>query len=218
MDLKQFHGEIRTDFGKEAATRVRNAGRLPAVVYGSDLEESISITLDPRDMLPMVIRENEGRQFELVLGDKTHKVFIKEFQIHPVRKNLIHVDLQATTPTRPIRAKVPVRLQGPAEGEKLGGRVFKVAYDILVEALPEQFPSVVEVDIRPMITGEVVYVDDLPWADGVKPIFRERYPVVLVKMPRGADEEKEDEAEEAEGEEGDDAEGAETEAKPEATE
>jgi len=217
MDLKQFHGEIRTDFGKEAATRVRNAGRLPAVVYGGDLKEPINITLDPRDMLPMVIRENEGRQFELVLGDKTHKVFIKEFQTHPVRKTLIHVDLQAITPTKPIRAKVPVRLSGSAEGEKLGGRVFQVAYDILVESLPEHFPSVIEIDISPMMTGEVTYVDDLSWADGVKPIFSERYPVVLVKMPRGTEEEEEEEAE-GEGEEGDAAEGAETEAKPEATE
>ncbi len=203
MELKQFHGEIRTDIGKEAARRVRNAGRVPGVLYGPGVEEPKAISLDPKDMLPHVIRESEGRLFDLILDGKTIQVFIKEFQVHPIRKNLIHMDLMATKADRLLRAKVPVELQGPAVGEKLGGRVFKVAYDILVDALPGHFPSAIEIDIREMDSGDVLYVDQLTYPEGVTPIYKVRYPVVLVKMPRGQDEEEEeDDEEEGEGEEG----------------
>ena len=212
MEYKQFNGEIRTDIGKEAARRVRKAGRIPGVLYGVDLEGPVALSLDPKDMLPLVIREkNEGRIFDLVLGDKTHTVFIKDFQVHPIRKNLIHMDLLATNAGRRIRAKVPVVLQGPALGEKLGGRVFKVAYDILVDALPEHFPAVIDIDIRPLDSGDVLYVDQLVYPEGVKPVYKTRYPVVLVKMPRGQDaveggEEDEDDEGEGAAAEGGDAE------------
>ena len=69
MELKQYHGEIRTDIGKEAARRARNAGRLPAVLYGGDLDEPVALTLDPKDMITMVVRGGERRLFDLVLGD-----------------------------------------------------------------------------------------------------------------------------------------------------
>jgi len=199
MELKQFHGEIRTDIGKEAARRARNAGRVPGVLYGPGVDEPVAITLDPKDMLPHVIRESEGRLFDLILDGKTIQVFIKEFQVHPIRKNLIHMDLMATKADRLVRAKIPIVLQGPAVGEKLGGRVFKVAYDILVDALPEHFPAAIEIDIREMDSGDVLYVDQLTYPEGVTPIYKARYPVVLVKMPRGQDEE-EDEGDEEEGE------------------
>lgn len=220
MELKKFHGEIRTDIGKEAARRVRKAGRVPGVLYGADLETPVAISLDPKDMLPLVIREkNEGRLFDLVLDGETRQVFIKDFQVHPIRKNLIHMDLMATKADRRVRAKIPVVLQGPALGEKLGGRVFKVAYDILVDALPEHFPAVIDIDIRPLDSGDVLYVDQLAYPEGVTPIYKARYPVVLVKMPRGQglEGDEDDEEGEGEGEEGA-AEGAEgdAEAKPDA--
>ncbi|MFH1531779.1 MAG: 50S ribosomal protein L25 [Pseudomonadota bacterium] len=219
MELKQFSGEIRTGTGKEAARRVRNSGRVPSVLYGGPLAEPIVLSLDPKDMLPMVSRQNKGRLFELVLGEETHKVFVKDFQVHPIRKSLIHVDLQATQADQPLRAKVPVLLQGPALGEKLGGRVFRAAYDILVEALPEHFPVALSIDIRPMDSGAVVYVDQVVYPEGVKPIYKARYPVVLVKLPRGQDAEEgdvvggDDEGTDAEG-----AGGADAEAKPDADE
>ena len=208
MELKQFTGEIRNDTGKEAARRTRKAGRVPAVLYGGDLEGPQALSLDPKDMMPLVVRENKGRMFELVLGEKTHQVFIKDFQTHPIRKSLYHVDLLAIKADRPIRAKVPLSFQGPALGEKLGGRVFKVAYDILVEALPEHFPAMIHIDLRQMDSGDVLYVDQVSYTEGVKPIYQARYPVVLVKMPRGQDAEEEasvddDEDEEGAGEGGD---------------
>lgn len=204
MELKKIIGQVRNDVGKEAANRTRKAGRVPAVVYGTALEAPLPVSLDPREMVPMVERVNKGRQFELVLGERSIPVFIRDFQVHPVRRSLLHMDLQATQADVPIRAKVPVSLQGPALGEKLGGRVFKVAYDILLEALPDRFPVSVDIDIRQMDTGDVVYVDQIAFGEGVRAVYQQRYPVVLVRTPRGTSAEGEakpaGEGEAAEGE------------------
>ena len=173
----------------------------------------MALSLDPKDMLPLVQRDTDTRKFDLVVGEKTHSVFIQDFQSHPIRKTLIHMDLLVMTADRPLRGKIPVVPHGPAVGEKLGGRVFQVAYDILVEAIPEHFPSVLDVDITALEAGDVIYVDQVTYPEGVVPLYKARYPVILVKMPRGQAEDEDEDGEETEGEEGE-AEGEDSEATP----
>lgn len=183
MALVEIQATPRTRIGKEGAIKIKKVGMVPAVIYGGNMEKPLHVTIDPREMIRVI----EGdRKCKLAIEGNTYDVLVRDYQVHPVKKNLIHVDFQHLIDDRKISAMVPVNVVGTAAGMKLGARLFKAAYEVRVTCLPKDLPAMVDVEISDMLPGEVLYVNQLNYPEGVMPCFKARYPVVVLKAPRGS--------------------------------
>ena len=158
------NAEVREGrFTKNAARRVRVAGKLPGVVYGAK-EASVPVALDPKQML-RILHSDTGHNtiFDLDVAGARAKAMIVDWQFEPIKDRLIHVDLKRIALDVAMRAEVPVVLVGIAAGVKNeGGLLDQVLREVEIECLPSDIPSSVEVDVSGMKIGDVLRVADLP--------------------------------------------------------
>ena len=137
----------------------------------------------------------------VVEGQTTpHHAVLKDFQRHPIRGTITHVDFHEVRLDRPIQATVAVQLVGESPGSKQGGIVQQVTREIQVEALPTGIPEHIEADISSLEIGGTVRVEDLPALEGVAYLDDPQVVLANCSIPRGITELEEAEA--AEGEEG----------------
>lgn len=193
--------EARTGRGKNEARRLRRCGKLPAVVYGGEDSAGIPVTVDPKALLEIFHSESGvNTLIDLsVDGGKSGQVLVKEFQVHPTRNELLHVDFYRLALDKKITVSVPIILKGESLGVKQqGGLVDFIQRDVQVECMPTEIPEKIEVDISELMIGQGVRLHevsgDLPWS----PVTDPDTLLVHVIAPK-VEEEKEDE-EAAEGE------------------
>ena len=163
------NAEVREGrFTKNAARRVRVAGKLPGVVYGAK-EPAVPVALDPKQML-RILHSDTGHNtiFDLDvagggISQGRAKAMIVDWQFEPIKDRLIHVDLKRIALDVAMRAEVPIVLVGVAVGVKNeGGLLDQVLREVEIECLPSDIPSSVEVDVSGMNIGDVLRVADLP--------------------------------------------------------
>ena len=150
-------------FSKNAARRVRVAGKLPGVVYGAS-EPAVAVELDPKQML-RILHSDTGHNtiFDLDVAGAKAKAMIVDWQFEPIKDRLIHVDLKRIALDKAMRAEVPVVLTGTAFGVKNeGGLLDQVLREVEIECLPGDIPSSIEVDVTNLKVGDVIRVADLP--------------------------------------------------------
>ena len=154
----------RASFGKNESNRLRATGRIPAVVYG-EAKETQPIAVDPKALLK-ILRSQSGVNTLISLkleGAAATKVLVREYQIHPVGRDLLHADFYYVAMDKVLRVTVPVHLTGEAKGVKAeGGIVDFVHRDIVVECLPADIPEHLVVDISELGLHDGVRVRDLP--------------------------------------------------------
>lgn len=155
----------RETFGKNEAVRTRQAGKIPAVLYGGgDKSASESVSVDPKE-LSRILHSKSGLNslIALKVGGVETQVLVKEYQIDPVTHKLIHADFYRVAMDKMIRVSVPVHLTGEAKGVKLqGGTMDFVHRDVEVECLPSNIPSHITVDVTELTLSQGVRVKDLP--------------------------------------------------------
>ena len=154
----------RDTFGKNEANRLRQTGRIPAVVYG-EARDSQSIAVDPKALL-RILRSQSGVNTLISLkldGGTATKVLVREYQVHPVERKLLHADFYYVAMDKVLRVTVPVHLTGEAKGVKVdGGVVDFVHRDIVLECLPADIPEHLTVDISNLGLHDGIRVRDLP--------------------------------------------------------
>ncbi len=150
-------------FNKNAARRVRVAGKLPGVVYGA-MEPAVAVELDPKQMLRILHSEaGHNTIFDLDVAGAKAKAMIVDWQFEPIKDRLIHVDLKRIALDKAMRAEVPITLVGIAAGVKNeGGLLDQVLREVEIECLPGDIPSAIEVDVTNLKLGDVLRVADLP--------------------------------------------------------
>ena len=200
--------------GSRRVRRLRKEGLVPGVLYGKGHtraivvhERSLRTALTGPSGLHAIV--------DVVIEGQTtpHHAVLKEYQQHPIRGTLTHVDFHEVRLDQPIQATVNVQLVGESPGAKQGGVVQQVNREIRVEALPTAIPEHIEVDMAPLEVGAILRVADLPAIEGVAYLDDPETVLANCSMPRGIAELEEAEA--AEGEEGE--EGAEGEPSAEAS-
>ena len=220
VKLSVTEREIR---GSAESRRLRRQGKIPGVLYGRG-NKPHPICVDERD-LRRALTGSAGLHAILDVtleGQKSsHASIVKEFQQHPVRGGIVHVDLQEVRLDQPIQAQVVVELVGDPVGVREGGVLSQVAREINVEALPLEVPERLELDVSDMAIGDTKRLTDLPAREGVTYLDDpEETVLATVTMPTRVEEPEEvlEEGEEAEVPEGEEApEGAtEAPAEPEA--
>jgi large subunit ribosomal protein L25 len=157
-------------FNKNAARRVRAAGQIPAVLYGSGLD-SVAVEVDPKQISRILFSESgHNTIFDVeVEGHPSAKAMIVDWQREPIKDRLIHIDLKRIALDKLLRVSVRVKLLGVPIGVKAeGGILDQVLREVEVECLPADIPSHLDVDVSELGMHQVLRVSGLPHFDKVK--------------------------------------------------
>jgi large subunit ribosomal protein L25 len=153
--------------GSRNAKRLRKEGLIPGVLYGKATKPFVVGERELRVALTGPSGLN-GIVDVLIEGQKTpHHAVLKEYQQHPVRGTITHVDFHEVRLDQPIQATVLVHLVGESPGAKLGGVIQQVTRELNVEALPASVPEYVEADISGLGVGEILRLEDIVAVEGV---------------------------------------------------
>jgi large subunit ribosomal protein L25 len=160
----------RESRGSAESRRLRKQGLIPGVLYGNG-KQPHAICVPERE-LRRVLTGDAGLHaiLDVVLeGQKTtHPSILKDYQQHPVRGGLIHIDLQEVRLDQPIQAQVVVELVGEPVGVTEGGVLSQVNREIRLEALPMEIPEHLDLDVSWMAIGDTLRLADLPPREGVE--------------------------------------------------
>jgi large subunit ribosomal protein L25 len=167
---------------KNDARRVRQAGKIPAVVYGAG-KDSLSVSVDPR-VVTRILNSETGHNtiFDLTLrgGEKT-KAMIVDWQYEPIKGKLLHIDLKRIAMDKVLRVNVPIFLVGEAAGVKQeGGILEQMLREVEIECLPADIPSHIDANVSELTFGKVLRVSDLPHGEKLKFITDANQPVAHV--------------------------------------
>ncbi|MBT9332522.1 50S ribosomal protein L25 [Paracidobacterium acidisoli] len=170
-------------FNKNAARRVRVAGKIPAVVYGA-AEPSVAIAVDPKQIQRILHSEsghNSIFDLEIAGSPAKTKAMIVDWQYEPIKGTLMHIDLKRIALDKAIRVEVPIQLTGTPVGVKTqGGILDQVLREVEIECLPGDIPSHIDVDVSNLAFGDVLRVADLPHTGSLKFVSDENSTVAHV--------------------------------------
>jgi large subunit ribosomal protein L25 len=162
-------------FNKNAARRVRVAGRIPAVLYGPG-HDPVAIEVDPKQISRILFSESgHNTIFDVeVAGQNAAKAMIVDLQREPINDNLIHIDLKRIALDKALRVKVRIKLLGIPVGVKTAGGILdQVLREVEIECLPANIPSHIDVDISHLEMHGVMRVSGLPHSDKIKYVTSE---------------------------------------------
>jgi large subunit ribosomal protein L25 len=157
-------------FTKNAARRVRVAGKIPAVLYGSG-HDPVAIEVDPKQISRILFSETgHNTIFDVEIGSAgAAKAMIVDWQREPIKDMLIHIDLKRIALDKVLRVKVRVKLLGIPVGVKAAGGILdQVLREVEIECLPGDIPSHIDVDVSGLEMHGVIRVGDLPHSDKIK--------------------------------------------------
>jgi large subunit ribosomal protein L25 len=157
-------------FNKNAARRVRVAGKIPAVVYGAG-QDPVAVTVDPK-VITRILHSDSGHNtiFDLsVTGTSLVKAMIVDWQNEPIKGKLLHIDLKRIAMDKMMRVSVPIQLVGVPVGVKnQGGILEHVLREVEIECLPADIPSHLDVDVTALELNGSIHVSDLPHSGSIK--------------------------------------------------
>ena len=176
--------------GKNEANRLRAAGQIPAVVYGSKKEgktpEGVALSVDPKAML-RILHSDSGANtlINLRVDGSEARVMIKEYQLDPITHQLLHADFYALAMDKAITVTVPIVLKGESRGVKQqGGIVDFVTRDIEVLCLPTDIPGHIDVDVTELMLNQSIRVKDIAQDPKWKSMTDGETMIVHVVMPK----------------------------------
>jgi len=190
MSTIALPAKARPETGKGSNRRLRAAGEVPAVVYGVGASEQINVSVKPIDIV-RVLKGDMGVNTVLQLevdGAAGPKVLIKDYQLHPVRRTLLHVDLLAVADDKPVRVNVPVDYQGLSPLEKLGAKRRVLSRTVSVSCLPLDIPQSIPYSMTGIERPVVVYASELELPSNVTPAYKRDFAVISVRA-KGAGKE-----------------------------
>ena len=157
-------------FNKNAARRVRAAGKIPAVLYGPG-HEPVAVEVDPKQISRILYSESgHNTIFDIeVHGESTAKAMIVDWQREPIKDELIHIDLKRIALDKVLRVHVRVKLLGTLVGVKTeGGILDQVLREVEIACLPADIPSHIDVDVSGLAMHQVLRVSGLPHFEKIK--------------------------------------------------
>jgi len=167
--------------GKNAARRVRRAGRVPATVYGAG-KAPLSVSVDPKQ-ITAILHSATGHNtiFDLQCDGESSKAMIVDWQHEPIKGALLHLDLKRIAMDQKLVLQVPIVLKGEPAGVKTqGGILEQVLREVELECLPADIPSKIEVDVSELVFGQVLRVSDLPHGGKLHFLTEEDQPIAHI--------------------------------------
>lgn len=185
----------RAGIGRTALKAVRNAGRVPGVLYGKDKNKTVRsrpIEIDAKKLGSLLhSSSSENVLVDVELTDKDgkkvdqHLALLLDVQHHPLKDYIIHVDLHEIAQDEILHAEVPVFSTGEPAGVKNGGGLLETMLrTIRVACLPRNLPDSITVDVSALEIGHSVHVSELKLPEGVTVSNPPELPVFSVFAPK----------------------------------
>jgi large subunit ribosomal protein L25 len=184
----------RDTFGKNEARRLRAKGSIPAILYGGAAADgkpqATPIAVDPKALMG-ILRGESGVNtlIGLKVGDEDVKVLMREYQVDPLSRRLLHADFYRIAMDKLLVVKVPVTVKGEAKGIKQQGGLLDIVHrEVEVECLPADIPEHIEVDVTELMLGQAIRLRDVATDPRWKPVTDVDVMLVHVVAPRAVAE------------------------------
>lgn len=179
-----IEAKSRTGAGKGPARRTRAEGLVPACVYGKHLEKPLSVAVNGKALRAAI---NTPKKLNTVIGlkidGKEHAVLVKDYQLDPVSKELLHADFIDVRENEQVKVKIPVVLTGKSVGVAEGGILSQMRRELEVWSLPGAIPLNIEVDVTPMKIATALHVNDIKLPAGVTVKTHVNFTIAVVAAP-----------------------------------
>ena len=187
MSTASLSASIRTETGKGAARKIRQAGSIPAVIYGHG-REAQSLVLNARDTDKLLKSiAISSTVIELAIDGKTARTLIREVQRHPFKRTITHMDFQELVAGETVSVHCPIVYVGVPEGVRLeGGLLDQIMHQLHIEADSSSIPNHIDVDVSSLKIGNTLHVSDLKLPAGIKVLDEPGNTVCIVQLPKVA--------------------------------
>ena len=188
----KFTAYARTLQGTGASRRLRNAAKVPGIVYGAGTPATIE--LDHNALFFALKKEAfHSSILEMELGDKTEKVLLRDFQMHAYKPQVLHVDFQRVDETTKIRKQVPLHFVGEENSPAVKTDkclVSHVRLELEIECLAAALPEFVTIDLSNLAKNQSLHASDLKLPEGIKAVKHgtQNPVIVAVTMPKVEEE------------------------------
>ncbi|MDO5746567.1 MAG: 50S ribosomal protein L25/general stress protein Ctc [Actinomycetaceae bacterium] len=179
MAATKLNAEKRTEFGKGASRRARREGKIPAVIYGGETETQ-SLVLPGHDTF-LIVKDGANALVELHLDGEKQLALVKDVQRHPVRRDILHVDLLAVKRGEKVEVDIPVVLVGEPEP---GTTATLDEFTLTVMADATAIPEEIEVSIEGLENGTVVTFKDITLPEGTEADYEDDTVICSIAIPQ----------------------------------
>ena len=178
--------QARNESGKGVARRLRANGLIPAVCYGVGADNT-PLAINPDEfnkILATKRRQNSVFSLKLEDGKEINNVMLREYQVDPVRRTLVHADLIVVDMNELLNVVVPVETMGRPLGVRMGGRLRLIRPEIRVSCHPTHIPESIVIDVTELGPDDVFMASDINWPEGVQANFADNFALARITMPR----------------------------------
>ena len=188
----RFTAYERTLQGTGASRRLRNASKVPGIVYGAGTPKMIE--LDHNALFFALKKEAfHSSILEMELAGKTEKVLLRDFQVHAWKPIVMHIDFQRVDETTKLRKKVPLHFEGEDTSPAVKTDhclVSHVATELEIECLASQLPEFVTIDLSGLTKNQSLHASDLKLPEGIKAVKHgtQNPVIVAVTVPKVEEE------------------------------
>lgn len=197
MQSITIKGTKRESVGKKETKALRNADKVPCVIYGGG--DTIHFSAEEKAFKNLVYTPNVYTATIELEGGETFSAILQDIQFHPVTDKILHIDFYQLSDDKEVTMNIPVVLEGNSPGVISGGSLRFTNRKLKVKALPANLPDQINVDISDLEIGDKKFISELP-NDDFTFLHPDNTVVVQVRMARAAVVKVETESEETEGE------------------
>jgi large subunit ribosomal protein L25 len=185
MDFAKVSVEVRNESGKGSARRARAAGKVPGILYGHK-EPPVTLSVDPLALVKSLDKERKRNTvFALAVGtDKSITAMIRDVQIDPMSRKIMHVDFIRVSMDEEVKVTVPLLLTGIPVGVVNGGNLHQGMHAVPLAAKPDAIPTKLELNVSALEIGEALHASDLQLGAGVRVLLDPKEALASVVMPR----------------------------------
>ena len=157
--------------GTGASRRLRNSGKTPGILYGGKTENPRAIELDHNALFHALRKEAfHSSILDIEIGGKTQKALLRDYQMHPFKPLVLHIDFQRVSATEKIHMRIPLHFTNAEQSDavKFGGAVVShIANDLEITCLPADLPEFLEVNLGSIVVGQSIHAKEVPLPKGV---------------------------------------------------
>lgn len=176
-------GSQRESVGKVATKALRNAGKVPCVVYGGD--KPLHFSAEEKAFKDLVYTPNAHTVVISLEDGSSYNAILQDIQFHPVTDNILHIDFYQLSDDKEVTIEIPVKTVGVAPGVLAGGVLRLTKRKLKVKALPANLPDFIEANISELEIGNKLYVTKLV-DDNYKIMHPDNTVVCQVRVSRAA--------------------------------
>ena len=168
--VTNVHAQVRNLPGSSNSRKLRRNGKVPGVVYGAG-KDVLNIELEHNSiMLALDVESFHSSILDLEIDGNNEKVLLRDFQVHPYKQKITHIDFQRVDEKKKLHTKVPLHYIGEEDSPAVklnGGLMSHVMTEVELTCLPKDLPGFIEVDLSGLDIGNSIHVREINLPKGV---------------------------------------------------